>query len=111
MGPARGGRDASEPVSSHSLRGSWEHVAWRRARGWAEWQHPFAVGTGRTEASLSPCVPASGNERRKGRHLTGRAGGAELAFMVQIAERGFPVMPRLVIALLQMPEHKLLPSL
>lgn len=68
--------------SPHSLRGSWEHVEWGRARGCSEQQHPFPAGAGRAEAlGMLVCAHVwEGGMKRKGRTLPGRAGGSRTCF-------------------------------
>lgn len=89
--------------SPHSLRGSWEHVEWGRARGCSEQQHPFPAGAGRAEAlGMLVCahVWEGGMKERAGLFLAGLE-GADLALVTQRAMRKAPVMLRLLTALLQ----------
>ena len=86
-------------------------MAWGRARGCSERQHPFTASAGRAEEPVMPTcahIWEGGKKERAGIFLEG-LGGAELALVAQAAGKGASVMLKLVIALLQTTGHKLLP--
>lgn len=108
VGLAEGGRAASElgtvrgerQRSPHLLCRSWEHVAWGRARGCSERQHPFTAGTGRAEAPVMPTrawIWEGGKKQRAGIFLEGLR-GAELALVAHTTRKGTPMMLNLVTA-------------